>query len=468
MSTPIILIHGYSDKGRSFLTWKKRLEPLVQGRPVHVVSYRTLTNEVTIRDIAEAFDRALKVTPGLEQGQEFDAIVHSTGMLVIRAWLTTYVEERVSRLKRLIGLAPATFGSPLASAGRSTLGALFKGNKEWGPDFLEAGDAVLDGLELASRFTWDLAHQDILPDEVSGRKPLYGADNTTPYVFIFCGNKAYGGLRSFVNKPGTDGTVRWAGCALNARKIVLDLTHDPEEAKKAATGADTIDPERFEFSPRADLDIPVTFVDDVNHGSIIEDPPDDLVDKVAAALQVNSAQDYDNWVAVARQWSAPARPTDEYQQFVIHARDERGDGIPDFSVQVGVVNEDGEFEELEDFDLAVHPYTADKSFRCFHVNLTKLRANQQDPNELCINVIASTGTQLVAYLGHGNRMWPGNLRNTNSAGMGMVTYDLAPVLTHKEGTLFYPFTTTLVELVLNREPMPPDGINEVCWMLKTK
>jgi hypothetical protein len=28
---------------------------------------------------------------------------------------------------------------------------------------------------------------------------------------------------------------------------------------------------------------------------------------------------------------------------------------------------------------------------------------------------------------------------------------------------FYPFTTTLIELQLNREPLPLTGKNEVCW-----
>ena len=458
MSAPIVLIHGYSDQGESFLTWKKRLQDKVNGRTIQVASYRSLTNEVSIKDIAEAFDRTLKSTAGLNEDEDFDAIVHSTGMLVIRAWLTTYPERR-NRLKRLIGLAPATFGSPLATAGRSTLGAVFKGNKEWGPDFLEAGDMILDGLELASRFTWDLAHKDMLPNPELGRQAFYGTGNTTPYVFIFCGNKAYSGLRALVNEPGTDGTVRWAGCALNARKVTLDLTHDTEEKE--------VDESRFDFSKQKNVDIPLVLVDGLNHGSIIEDPPDDLVDMVANALEVDSKDAYDVWQADAAKWSRQARSkVDEWQQFVIHAVDERGDGIQDYNVQVGFVAANGEFEELEEFDLEVHAYAADKSFRCFHVNLTKLRKAQKDPKELCINVIASTGTKLVSYLGHGNRIWPGNTEGGNSAGMGYVTYDLGPVLHHKEGTLFYPFTTTLVEIVLNREPMPLVGISEVCWMLK--
>ena len=60
---------------------------------------------------------------------------------------------------------------------------------------------------------------------------------------------------------------------------------------------------------------------------------------------------------------------------------------------------------------------------------------------------------------------PGNLSNTNGMGMGQVIVDLGPVVKTKTGTLFYPFTTTLIEIILNREPMPLDKVSDVCWIL---
>jgi len=50
-------------------------------------------------------------------------------------------------------------------------------------------------------------------------------------------------------------------------------------------------------------------------------------------------------------------------------------------------------------------------------------------------------------------------------GMGQVIVDLGPVVKTKTGTLFYPFTTTLIEIILNREPMPLDKVSDVCWIL---
>ena len=174
-ANPVVLVHGYSAEAAAFDRWKSLLERRgYDAATLHACSYRSLTNEVTIRDIAEGFDRALRIQAGLDGDEPFDAIVHSTGMLVIRAWLSAYPGRR-DRLKHLIGLAPATFGSPLAHKGRSWLGAMFKGNRRPGPDFLEAGDRILDGLELASRFTWELAHEDMLAGE-----PVYGPTRRTP------------------------------------------------------------------------------------------------------------------------------------------------------------------------------------------------------------------------------------------------------------------------------------------------
>ena len=196
---PVILIHGYSDRGASFQIWKEKLVARgFDAQVINIVTYESLTNEVTIKDLGEAFNRALESHQTLSTAKEFDVIVHSTGMLVLRTWLVAEKDkqrERLARIKHLIGFAPATFGSPLADKGRGVLGAIFKGNKHRGPDFLEAGDLILDGLELGSQYTWDLANIDLF-----GPTPFYGKHPDTPYPFVFCGNRAYGGIRGFINE----------------------------------------------------------------------------------------------------------------------------------------------------------------------------------------------------------------------------------------------------------------------------
>ena len=443
---PLVLIHGYSDDAHAFKSWERILEQ--RGYDVALVracSYRSLTNEVTIKDIAEGFDRALRTQAGLDTDEPFDAIVHSTGMLVIRSWLTAY-EGRRDRLKHLIGLAPATFGSPLAHKGRSWLGALFKGNRHLGPDFMEAGDRVLDGLELASRFQWDLAHLDLLGDET-----FYGPTRRTPFVFIFCGNQSYGGVRQLVDEPGTDGTVRWAACPLNTRKIILDLTQDPagSSARKRVSIADW-----------KNTDIPLIPIDGKNHGTILSDPGDKLADLVEKALLVSSASEFTQWIDDA---TAETRGTlagmEEWQQFVVRVVDERGDCVPDYNIQLFSRADRGSGEQgIHQFDVDVHTYKGDSSFRCFHVKLAEL--DYRKLKNLWIRVIASSGSQLVGYQGFGGDR---DAVSTTRDGKWDAALDISTLAGDASVKFFYPFTTTLVEIRINREPLPLTGKNEVCW-----
>ena len=282
MSRPLVLIHGYSDTGLGLLPLARQLEANgISSINVSIGNYVSLNNEITIKDIAEGLDRAFRNRAGIDQEQEFDAIVHSTGMLVIRSWLTNYGaavgnNNRLRRLKHLIGLAPATWGSPQAHKGRTWLGALVKGNRQEGPDFLNAGDEILDGLELASQFTWDLAHLDLLGDA-----PYYSKGADTPYVSVFIGNTPYTGLSSVANEPGTDGTIRWAGCGLNTRKISIDLTRIP-------IGDDGEPVSRVSITPWANdrLDIPMIAVNGKNHATLITDPEPAMLQLLLDFLKV--------------------------------------------------------------------------------------------------------------------------------------------------------------------------------------
>jgi pimeloyl-ACP methyl ester carboxylesterase len=322
---PLILLHGYSADGHAFNRWRSVLQAAGwRADQLHTVSYESLSNEVSVRDIAEGFDKLLQQQEGLANGEPFDVMVHSTGMLVLRAWLTRrgVSAERRARLKHLIALAPATFGSPLAHKGRSFLGALVKGRKGFGPDFLEAGDQVLDALELGSRFSWELAHVDLF-----GTECFYDTRRATPYVFVFCGARGYRGVSAMANSAGTDGTVRWAGCALNSRKLVLDLTADcAEEA-------------RVQLLDWTQDDVPMYPIANTDHGSILSNPPVALQQMVIDALRVTSRPLYDAWVAQADATVAAARGAMvPWQQFLVRAVDERGDGVADWNLQLGVRN----------------------------------------------------------------------------------------------------------------------------------
>lgn len=455
MAHHIILIHGYSDRGASFNPWKTALAGKeFSASNIHLISYESLTNEITVKDIAEGFERALRNNPAIAEADTFDAIVHSTGMLVVRAWLANFTSRR-SRLKRLIGLAPASFGSPLAHKGRGFLGSIFKGRRELGADFLEAGDQVLDNLELASRFTWDLAHEDLI-----GRRSFYGKDATTPYVFVFCGTAAYGGLRRAINKPGTDGTVRLAGCALNTRKIHIDLTR-PEDPGPSEAPVDA------SLAPWSNINIPLYPVPGLNHGTILTAPSPQLVDQVARALRVESFEDFEAWTREAQSLfplPAPSHDLPHFQQFVFRAIDERGDPIEDYNVQLLAPAQDGRLEDIPGFAEDVHAYKGDPSLRCFHVNLTALQ--DLNPDRLFLEITADTGSRLVGYMGYlPSGEVASNVQPRRSAALQTIQVNISKLIRQARFRLFHPFTTTLVELRLNREPLPHDKANHVCRFL---
>ena len=333
---------------------------------------------------------------------------------------------------------------------------MFKGNRQFGPDFMETGDLILDGLELGSRFTWELAHQDVI-----GPSPPFGNGPDSPYVFTFCGDSGYTGMSSVVNAPGTDGTVRWAGCALNSRKVIMDLTDYPPEGK------------RIRVEEWCNLKIPLIPATGLNHGSILSSPTDALVDQVARALTVCSEDEFNAWLtAVEAETAEKTAAMGRWQQFVIRAVDDRGDPITEYNFQLYVKEQKeavaaasggggdggGGTEKQLNFPMDVHTYAGDKSLRCFHVQLDQLKLGGEliEPGSitdgLFLRIMASSGSEKVGYSGFGGSEdgWAAEL-------------DISELLTAKGARFFYPFTTTLLEIRLSRDPLPLMGKNNVLW-----
>src|ERR1700736_2139216 len=107
-----LLIHGYSASGAEFQKWKDALGKAgIDTATIEIGNYISLNTEITIKDLGEAFDRALRLTKwsggSKDDSWTFDAIVHSPGMLVVRQWLTSDPfgrddpRSRVRRLKHL-------------------------------------------------------------------------------------------------------------------------------------------------------------------------------------------------------------------------------------------------------------------------------------------------------------------------------------------------------------------------------
>lgn len=118
-----------------------------------------------------------------------------------------------------------------------------------------------------------------------------------PAVCRFCGTEPYPGLVGrAVNKPGTDGTVRWAGCSLRTRKITVDLPRDT-----ARSGSE----KRFSVLRGTNIDIPLVPVSGLNHGTILSQPTEEIKRMVLRALAVSNEHDFNQWHEDFRGLSAP-------------------------------------------------------------------------------------------------------------------------------------------------------------------
>jgi hypothetical protein len=149
---------------------------------------------------------------------------------------------------------------------------------------------------------------------------------------------------------------------------------------------------------------------------------------------------------------------EHWQQFVIRLVDERGDPVPNWHLELGG---DGPDDIYEAFALSVHPFAADNSLRCFHVNLSELDPGGR--SSLHLRLAAVSGTDLVAYHGAGSQTFTREGDPVAEGGRRKwdAQMDLTPLLRNEKVGFFAPYTTTLVEIRLNREPMPSEGPNLV-------
>lgn len=446
-----VIIHGWSDCSESFRHLKKALatEGIGQIQDIFYADYQSREDNVTFEDVVGGLDDALR-EHGLLDGRKFNVVVHSTGGLVIRHWIWRYWRDRIEDcpVSNLVMLAPANFGSPLAHRGKSFLGRLFKGRWKIG-DFLEVGQRLLSGLELASPHQWRLAHRDLLGDE-----NFYSGDRVRLTVLV--GLDDYSGLRGWVNKPGTDGTVVIAGTPLNSIKVTLDFSQGRgpvrwDIGKNVA---------RFAFGVLPGYD----------HGSIVsafeghrKGSKDPMVTHTLAALRVRTQKQFDAHAkrleaATRKAYDPAARagdkaPPPRFQQFLLRAVDDQGEPIRDFTLEffvrrteradrdnrvlTGTRSTKAERKYSEDVNKALcsefHAHRDDPSFRRMLVDFEEVKP--------CV-----PEGYLLAMRMHVPRVDRGIFYDTSNT-QDVVIWDPG---NEKGPTFFYENTTTLVELVVDR------------------
>jgi hypothetical protein len=193
-------------------------------------------------------------------------------------------------------------------------------------------------------------------------------------------------------------------------------------------------------------DKPVHLVDGLNHGTILTEPTDELVGLVRGALDVDSGPSFKAWLTKAAAGKRINKSEELWQQFIVRAYDERNDPITDYNLQLFTEQTDSPSKRVKAFDKNVDVYTNDASYRAFLVDLKKVPQG----GSLWLSVMASSGSSYVYYEGY---------ENEDDATVGRVTsrrtadawLDLSGFSKPGDGFLS-PYTTTLVELYLDREP----------------
>ena len=146
MAKKLLIVHGYSDGSTSFTALGDFLiaQGLYDADAVSYLDYSSMDDEATFHDFADKLDADHR-----ERLQDrVDVVCHSTGSLVVRAWLALHAERARRRhsdeacpIDRLVCFAPANFGSDLARLGQSFLGkfrSTFFNSRSHRGDFMES------------------------------------------------------------------------------------------------------------------------------------------------------------------------------------------------------------------------------------------------------------------------------------------------------------------------------------------
>lgn len=367
MARPLAIIHGWSDTSNSFRTLAAAIAARrnVDVKVIALGDYVSMSDFVTFDDLVAALDRAWSDHGFPRQQGSVDTIVHSTGSLVIRDWLSRTFKPATAPVKNLVMLAPANFGSPLAHKGRSFIGRVVKGftNDEGA---FQTGERILKGLELASSYSWSLA----LRDRFGPWASAYGSGGILCTVLV--GDQGYSGIRAIANEDGSDGTVRLSTANLNCAALHVNFADDPMKPtfELKESGGKTA----FAIMPGH------------NHGSITlnesklrSQADQGLLDRIIAALDVADTG-FVAWCAqLARDTAAQTKgrtgTPEGFQNTVVRVIDHEEHGVPDYLIEF--------FEEDDDRGIIaklfhttalknVHVFSDDASYRSLYVDCGRL------------------------------------------------------------------------------------------------
>ena len=478
MARKMMIVHGYSDDPGSFGDLKRFFVEQAGYRESDIcfADYSSMDDDASFRDFADKLDEDYeRLSAGWRKKREptrIDIACHSTGALVVRAWLAMRFVRRTKRkgsmtcpVNHLLMFAPANFGSDLARMGQSLLGkakATFFDSSQRKGNAMESGRQVLEGLEPASPFQWELSDYDLFCDNEENPAdsgffdPRIKDPRKRCYPFVFAAGESYGGMQARIikkrQKPGTDGTVRICGTSLNVTKFTIDFRE---------SGSVMVPWARKRYPA-----IPFAVFAGFNHGSIVHPSktrtrwhkfvgPDGPGTLALAALEVGAdPKTGDRKYAAAVKRFARANEVnyddlarkyqDRYQQIFFRVYDDVEREVDDFYADFYVQDHDGgEHRKLtkiwdEKFESTFYRHSARASCRAMLLNLSELKPFvkrlEEEKAKLVLELSASSPVREITY-------------QTGT----YVVYDGATGPPAPDKTLIHPNTTTLVRAVLNRK-----------------
>ncbi len=450
----LLIIHGYSDGPASFKELRDFFirDAGFNKSNVFFLDYASMDDDATFKDFADKLEADYNKL--FSKKERINVVCHSTGALVVRAWLAlrrTRQRELGHKLdcpvKRLVMLAPANFGSDLAKMGQSFLGkfrSTFFNSYAHKEDFLESGKQILQGLEPASPFQWELSDFDLHTEDYFAAGEDGKLDNSClPFVFAAGYNYADELQAKFVKarkKAGTDGTVRICGTSLNTRKCKLYFNKTNKPARITWR-------EEKKFSA-----MPFAVFKGLNHGSIVDVKHPDFQSETGPknlllkALSVNTLDEYQqlftefskiskqNYKASKKEYKK------KYQQFFFKVRDDTGKMINDYYIDFYVRDQQGNTvrdltEQFNGYENKFYKHSADDSCRVLMLDYTNTRRmfNKLKKRKLMLvfDIEAVSNISNIRYEKSFFIVYDGNNKT-------------------KGISFLYPNTTTLVEIVLNR------------------
>lgn len=395
---PVIILHGWSDTSDSFRHLAARLSEETGRRTDHIWlgDYVSLDDDVRISDLAAALQRAWQSMSLSTEPHTQDVILHSTGGLIVRAWMQIYYTEQSRKppVENVVMLAPANFGSPLAHKGRSVIGRVFKGSSS--NKLFETGEKILKGLEMASPFSWRLAERDRF-------SPNAFSDGGV-YCTVIVGNEGYRGIRGMVNENGSDGTVYVSTANLNAAKLHIQVERND-------TGTIAISNQQESIGKTAFL-----VLDGYDHSEITGNKKINmkLLAPVLRGLEV-SGNTFDGWCSECllsnqaiheKYYRRRDKAQHAFQNTIFHVVDDHGYDVSDYAIEFY-----GDFEEEDDYWANVfnknisgktHVYSDNPSYRSFMIDVTSLQRELEDkPQPLRVSLTALPNVEeegsLVGY-----------------------------------------------------------------------